>query len=519
MGVAVLGYSFMGKAHSNAWRNVRAFFPDVPPVRQAVLVGRDAAQVAAAGAAYGWQETATDWRRVIERPDVDLVDVCLPGHLHAEVAQAALAAGKHVLLEKPLANDVAEAEALVHAARAARAHGVRSMVGFNYRRVPALELARDLVAQGRIGTVRQVRICYLQDWLTDESAPMTWRLRREQAGSGVIGDLASHAVDQLGFLTGDTVASVSATTRTFVPERPGPSGPEPVTVEDAAWATLETHGGAVASLEVSRVAAGRKNGFQIEVYGSRGSMAFDLEHLNQLRDPRHRRVRAGVEPDRRHHRRDGHRARAPPPRGVVAHRVTCSAGTTPSPTRPPTCCAAWPTGTDPRPSFEDGLAVQRVLAAMEQSAADGSRRVERRLRRPRRPRPRDRLRGTRRCPVPSPCSPASGPTSPSRRSRGSRPAGATTASRSRSPASTSTPGAGTTRSTSPSGSPCSSVTACSCSRSPTTSRARPSATTRSTSATATSSGHGSGATATPRASGSGRPRRCSTPRGWRRSSA
>ncbi|QIK65802.1 Gfo/Idh/MocA family oxidoreductase [Nocardioides sp. HDW12B] len=369
LGVAVLGYSFMGKAHSNAWRNVRAFFPDVPPVRQAVLVGRDAAQVAAAGAAYGWDETATDWRQVIERPDVDLVDVCLPGHLHAEVAQAALAAGKHVLLEKPLANDVAEAEALVEAARSARAHGVRSMVGFNYRRVPALELARDLVAQGRIGTVRQVRICYLQDWLTDESAPMTWRLRREQAGSGVIGDLASHAVDQLGFLTGDSVASVSATTRTFVPERTGPAGPEAVTVEDAAWATLQTHGGAVASLEVSRVAAGRKNGFQIEVYGSRGSVSFDLEHLNQLRvhdAPGGSTLTAGTtdvmvtEPGHPH-------LEAWWPTGHVLgwdHTFTNQAADL-------LRCLA--TGTDPRPSFEDGLAVQRVLAAMEQSAADGSR--------------------------------------------------------------------------------------------------------------------------------------------------
>ena len=373
LGVAVLGYSFMGKAHSNAWRNVRAFFPDVPAVRQAVLVGRDAAQVAAAGAAYGWQETATDWRRVIERPDVDLVDVCLPGHLHAEVAQAALAAGKHVLVEKPLANDVVEAEALVAAARAARAHGVRSMVGFNYRRVPALELARALVAQGRIGTVRQVRICYLQDWLTDESAPMTWRLRREQAGSGVIGDLASHAVDQLGFLTGDTVTSVSATTRTFVPQRPGPAGPEPVTVEDAAWATLETRGGVVASLEVSRVAAGRKNGFQIEVYGSRGSVAFDLEHLNQLRvhdagPGSASTLTAGTtdvmvtEPGHPH-------LEAWWPTGHVLgwdHTFTNQAADLLR------CLAA---GTDPRPSFEDGLAVQRVLAAMEQSAADGSRRV------------------------------------------------------------------------------------------------------------------------------------------------
>ncbi len=372
-GVAVIGYSFMGKAHSNAWRNVRAFFPDVPPVRQAVLVGRDATGVAAAATQYGWRDTETDWRRVLERPDVDIVDVCLPGHLHAEVAEAALAAGKHVLVEKPLANDVAQAQSMARAAAAARANGVRSMVGFNYRRVPALELARDLVAGGRIGTVRQARICYLQDWLTDESAPMTWRLRRAEAGSGVIGDLASHAVDQLLHLTGDQVTSVTATTRTFVPERPGAAGPEPVTVEDAAWATLETAGGIVASLEVSRVAAGRKNGLQIELYGSRGSLAFDLEHLNQLRihdvdDARGPVPTAGTtdvlvtEPDHPHLEAWW------PPGHVLGwdHTFTNQAAD---------LLRNLANGTDPKPSFEDGLAVQRVLAAMEQSDADDGRRV------------------------------------------------------------------------------------------------------------------------------------------------
>ena len=176
----------MGKAHSHAWRSVRAFFPDVPPVRQAVLVGRDPDGVAAAAAAYGWEDAATDWRAVLERDDVDLVDVCLPGHLHAEVATAALEAGKHVLCEKPLANDLAEAEAMVATARATRGRGVRSAVGFNYRRVPALALARELIASGRIGRVREVRAAYLQDWLADASAPMTWRLRRETAGSGAL---------------------------------------------------------------------------------------------------------------------------------------------------------------------------------------------------------------------------------------------------------------------------------------------------------------------------------------------
>ena len=375
-GVAVIGYSFMGKAHSNAWRNVGAFFPDVPPARQAVLVGRDADQVATAAAHYGWHDTATDWRSVLERPDVDIVDICLPGHLHAVVAEAALAAGKHVLVEKPLANDVAEAESMTRAAALAGTNGVRAMVGFNYRRVPALALARELVASGRIGQVRQVRICYLQDWLTDESAPMTWRLRREEAGSGVIGDLASHAVDQLLHLTGDSVESVSATTRTFVPERPGPRGVEPVTVEDAAWATLQTVGGVVASLEVSRVAAGRKNGLQIEVYGSRGALSFDLEHLNRLRLHD---AGDGADPT------DSLRAA-----GTTEVMVTEAGHPYLSAWWPPGHVLGWDQtftnqaadllrclgdGTEPSPSFADGLAVQRVLAAMEQSDADDGRRT------------------------------------------------------------------------------------------------------------------------------------------------
>ncbi len=365
LGVAVIGHSFMGRAHSHAWRNVGAFFPDVPAVRQAVLVGRDAARVAADAAAYGWESSATDWREVLTRDDVDLVDVCLPGHLHAEVTEAALAAGKHVLCEKPLANDLAEAESMVRSARLARAAGVRSTVGFNYRRVPALALARELVAAGRIGAVREVRLAYLQDWLTDAGAPMTWRLRRETAGSGALGDLASHAVDQLRFLTGHEVTSVSATTRTFVGRRPGPDGPEEVTVDDAAWATLETDGGAVSSLEVSRVAAGRKNSLTIEVYGEHGSLGFDLERLNELRV----------------HDRDTHG-------GTSTVLVTDPGHPYVDAWWPPGHVLGWEhtfvhqaadllrslgDGTDPTPSFEDGLAVQRVLSAVEQSAADGRR--------------------------------------------------------------------------------------------------------------------------------------------------
>jgi predicted dehydrogenase len=361
-GVAVIGYAFMGKAHSHAWRNVAALRPGAPGVRQQVLVGRDAAAVGAAAEQYGWAETATDWREVLERDDIDIVDVCVPGHLHAEVAIAALDAGKHVIAEKPLANTMAEAEKMVATARAARQRGVHSMVGFNYRRVPALALARRHVADGRIGDVRQVRISYLQDWLADEDAPMTWRLRRELAGSGALGDLASHAVDQVRYLLGQEVTEVNALTHTFVPQRTGDSGLEDVTVDDAAWSTMRTSGGAVVSLEVTRMATARKNALGIEVYGSAGALRFDLESLNHLDecldggDGFARRL--VTEPG------DPYVDGWWPPGHVLGWDATFT-------NQAADFLTALAAGEEPTPSFEDGLAVQRVLAAIEASSAQG----------------------------------------------------------------------------------------------------------------------------------------------------
>ena len=363
LGVAMIGYAFMGKAHSNAWRNVASYF-DVPAVEQKVLVGRDAAAVAEAAARYGWKETATDWRTVLDRDDIHIVDICAPGWMHAEIAIAALEAGKHVLLEKPLANTLAEAEAITAAAQAARAKGVQSMVGFNYRRVPALALAKELVSEGRLGNVRQVRAAYLQDWLADESAPMTWRLRKETAGSGALGDIASHAIDQVLFLLGDKVTEVSGRLQTFVHQRPGAQGPEDVTVDDAAWATLALASGAIASVEASRVATGRKNSLQIEIYGDKGALRFDLENLNELafsdatlpaREQGFRRI-VVTEPE--HPYLD-----AWWPQGHIIgweHTFTHQIRD---------FLLAIDGGTAPSPSFEDGLEVQRILAAVEESAA------------------------------------------------------------------------------------------------------------------------------------------------------
>jgi len=370
LGVAMIGYAFMGRAHSNAWRQVAATF-DVPAFEQRVIVGRDSDRVAAAADQLGWSEWATDWRAVLERDDIDIVDICTPGDLHAEIATAALAAGKHVLVEKPLANTLAEAQQMADAAAVAERAGILSMVGFNYRRVPALALARRLVSEGRLGDIRQARVSYLQDWLTDAESPMTWRLRRETAGSGALGDLASHAVDQLQFLLGEPVTSVSATTTTFVPTRPGPEGLEAVTVDDAVWATLGFGSGAMASLEVSRVATGQKNALSVELYGSSGALRFELEQINELwfldatepietqgirrilvTEPEHPYVDAwwpqghvlGWEHSFVHELRD--------------------------------LLAGVAAGTPVSPTFADGLAVQRVLDAIVTSAEEQSRRVE-----------------------------------------------------------------------------------------------------------------------------------------------
>ncbi|UVJ41503.1 Gfo/Idh/MocA family protein [Arthrobacter sp. CJ23] len=358
----MIGYAFMGKAHSNAWRNVASFF-DVPAFEQKVLVGRDAGQVAASAARYGWAEYATDWRSVLERDDIHIVDICAPGWMHAEIAVAALAAGKHVLVEKPLANTLAEAEAMTAAARSARKYGVQSMIGFNYRRVPALALARELIAEGRLGTVRHIRAAYLQDWLSDEESPMTWRLNKETAGSGALGDIASHAIDQVLFLLGDAVTEVSGRLHTFVNSRPGADGTEEVTVDDAAWATLTLAGGAIASVEVSRMATGRKNALTLEIYGDKGSLLFDLEAINELgfldatlpvREQGFRRILVN-EPEHPY-------VAAWWPQGHVLgweHTFTHEIRD---------FLTAIDGGTPPSPSFEDGLAVQRVLAAVEESA-------------------------------------------------------------------------------------------------------------------------------------------------------
>ncbi|MFJ2237442.1 Gfo/Idh/MocA family protein [Streptomyces sp. NPDC087859] len=377
--VGMVGYAFMGAAHSQGWRTVGRVF-DLPrqPVLSAIC-GRDPAAVRAAAERHGWAAAETDWRALIARDDVDLVDICTPGDSHAEIAVAALAAGKHVLCEKPLANTVEEAARMAEAAEEAYGRGQLSMVGFNYRRVPATALARNMVAEGRLGRLRHVRVTYLQDWLVDPEFPLTWRLRKEHAGSGSLGDLGAHIIDLAQYLAGERLAGVSALTETFVRERPLPvgatsglsavtsAGTGQVTVDDAALFTGRFTSGALASFEATRYATGRKNALRIELNGERGSLAFDLERLNELsyHDGTEPAAHAGfrrilvTEPDHPYLE-----AWWPPGHGLgYEHSFVHQARD---------LVHAVAEGRRPEPSFTDGLQVQRVLAAVEESAEKNS---------------------------------------------------------------------------------------------------------------------------------------------------
>jgi predicted dehydrogenase len=380
VGVGMVGYAFMGRAHSQAWQAVsRAFDPPLRP-RLAAICGRDGAATRAAAGRLGWAAAETDWRALIARDDVQLVDIVAPGNLHAPIAIAALQAGKHVLCEKPLANTLAEAEAMAAAADAAFPQGARAMVGFNYRRVPAIALARRLVEAGRIGPVRHVRAVYLQDWLVDPDSPLTWRMQVEQAGSGALGDLGAHIVDLAQFLTGDEIVGVSALSATFIDRRPlpggsgdgdareGATGTGRVTVDDAVVFSARFGSGALGSFEATRYATGRKNALRIELNGSAGSLAFDLERLNELEFYDGGDTDAGVTGGFRRIlvTEAGHPYLSGwwPPGHILGweHTFTHQAKD---------LLTAIAAGAQPEPSFGDGLAVQRVLDAVGRSAAGG----------------------------------------------------------------------------------------------------------------------------------------------------
>lgn len=280
LNVAMIGYRFMGKAHSNAWRQVSRFF-DLPvdPVMK-VICGRDETAVKDAAEKYGWQEYSTSWQQVVERTDIDVIDICTPGDSHMPIAVAAAEAKKAIFCEKPMANTLAEAERMLDAVRR---NSCIHMLCHNYRRAPAVVLARRLIDEGRIGKLYHYRGTYLQDWIVDPDFPRVWRLEKARSGSGALGDLVSHTADLSRHLVGE-ITEVAGLLKTFIAERPLPDSDKraAVDVDDAAISLLKFENGAVGTIEASRFALGHKNHLRFEINGSNGSVAFDLERLNEL---------------------------------------------------------------------------------------------------------------------------------------------------------------------------------------------------------------------------------------------
>jgi predicted dehydrogenase len=364
LNVAMIGYDFMGRAHSNAWRQVARFMPDLPyePVMK-VVAGRTEAKVKEAAERLGWEEYATRWEDVIARKDIDIIDICTPGDSHMPIAIAAAEAKKNILCEKPLANTLADAEKMWGAATKA---GVIHMVCHNYRRCPAVALAKQLIDAGKIGTIYHYRGTYLQDWIVDPAFPRVWRLVKSRAGSGSLGDILSHTMDLSRYMVGEPV-EVNGLLKTFITERPLPDNPAKkgsVDVDDAALSLVRYDNGAVGYLEGTRFATGRKNYNRFEINGAKGSIVWDLEHLNDLQ--------LYIE--------EG------PNSGFRTISVTDG--------KHPYVGAWWPPGHIigyehsfthtvydflraiaeqklPSPSFEDGYKNQRVLDAIERSARDG----------------------------------------------------------------------------------------------------------------------------------------------------
>jgi predicted dehydrogenase len=275
IGVGMLGYAFMGKAHSNALRTI-PYMTWPPPLmpRLVSIAGRDEPAVSEAAIRYGFDRYATDWRELVADPDVQLFDNAGPNGLHAEPTIVAAEAGKHVICEKPLGRTADESFEMWSRVQAS---GVKHMCAFNYRFVPAVRLARDMIAAGELGEIYHFRGQYLQDWIADPEFPHVWRMAREASGSGALGDLGAHVIDLARYLVGE-VEAVTGATRTFVPERPGGS----VDVDDAFSSTIEFASGGIGTIDASRFCVGRKNALTWEVNGSKGSIAFNLERINEL---------------------------------------------------------------------------------------------------------------------------------------------------------------------------------------------------------------------------------------------
>jgi predicted dehydrogenase len=373
--VGMVGCGFMGKAHSNAWRQVSHFFPVKAKPELHTICGRNSSTVQAARAQLGWQFGATQWQDLVDSPLIDIIDIVTPNDSHAEIAIAAARAGKNVLCEKPLALNLKQAEAMFAAVQKAK---VTHMVCHNYRRVPAIAQAKKLIAEGALGEIYHFHGRYAQDWLLDPDAPMRWKLQKEVSGSGVLGDIQVHLVDLARFLVGE-FDEVCGLLHTFIKERPAAALPNgqrqppaknaparvKVTVDDASLVMGRFQGGALANLEATRYAAGRKNQMTIEISGAKGSLYFDLEDMNRLKffetaGPADRQgfrdiivlQPGGVHPYTGQWWRAGHSLGY---EHTFVHAVADFLNA---------CVDRKPVS----PTFEDGLKNQRVLHAIEESA-------------------------------------------------------------------------------------------------------------------------------------------------------
>jgi len=369
--VGLIGYRFMGRAHSNAWRQAPRFFNLKANVELHTICGRHAANVQAARAQLGWQNAVTDWQEIVESPLIDIVDIVTPTHFHAEMAIAAVKNGKHVLCEKPLALNLKQAEAMYAAAHKAK---IVHMVCHNYRRIPAIALAKRMISEGALGRIYHYHARYAQDRLADPEFPLDWRLQKETSGAGVHSDINSHVIDLGRYLVGE-FTEVCGLLNTFIPERPladllakGTRKLGKVTAPDSALFIGRMENGVLANVEATRYALGRKNHIDIEVNGSKGSIHFDFEDMNRLQ------FYSGDDlKDRRGFRdilvteRDGIQPYVgnwwPPGHGIGYEHTFIHVAAD--------FANACVEGKPVHPTFEDGLKNQRVLAAVEESSQKG----------------------------------------------------------------------------------------------------------------------------------------------------
>ena len=364
LNIGLIGYLFMGKAHSNGWRQAPRFFDMKHGVRLHTICGRNAAAVEKAREQHGWDHAATDWREVVANPEIDVIDINTPNDSHAEIAIAAARAGKHILCEKPLAMNVKECRQMLQAVKMAK---VVHMICHNYRRIPAIAQAKKMIDEGALGQIRHYHARYAQSWLVDPKAPRLWRMQKQYAGSGAHGDINAHIIDLARYLVGE-FDEITGQMHTFIKQRPLPDNPKKmgrVTVDDAAQCIGRFKNGALANLEATRYATGRKNRIHIEINGSDGSLEFNLEDLNRLKyfdskAPADRQGFAdiivtqqnGVHP---------YVGQWWPPGHIIGYEHTFVHAIA-------DFVNAVAKGSSVQPTFEDGLKNQQVLEAVEKSA-------------------------------------------------------------------------------------------------------------------------------------------------------